>query len=47
VAFIETKNLDGETNLKPKNVEKSLLEYFPDESDVPFILFSLKFLALE
>lgn len=26
--YIETKNLDGETNLKPKSVNKRLFEYF-------------------
>jgi phospholipid-transporting ATPase len=26
--FIETKNLDGETNLKIKNVHKDLVEIF-------------------
>ena len=32
--YIETKNLDGETNLKPKKVDNTLSEYFPDEKDV-------------
>ena len=32
--FTETKNLDGETNLKPKFVDRALLNYFKDENDV-------------
>jgi len=37
--FIETKNLDGETNLKAKNVDKPLLTYFKDDNDVFIIMF--------
>jgi phospholipid-transporting ATPase len=29
--YIETKNLDGETNLKFKNVDKKLLEYYTND----------------
>jgi magnesium-transporting ATPase (P-type) len=29
MAFVETKNLDGETNLKPKNSHKELMKIFP------------------
>ena len=32
--FTETKNLDGETNLKPRVVDKALLSYFNDDQDV-------------
>ncbi len=28
ICYIETKNLDGETNLKQKNVEKSIYDYY-------------------
>ena len=28
IAFVETKNLDGETNLKEKRGNKNLLEHF-------------------
>ena len=36
--FIETKNLDGETNLKQKNVPKGIHHYFKTAEDV-IILF--------
>ena len=31
IAYIETKNLDGETNLKHKNSNKNILDLCPDE----------------
>lgn len=31
--YIETKNLDGETNLKQKSVNKEFLSYFEEEKD--------------
>eukprot|EP00466_Bigelowiella_natans_P009003 jgi/Bigna1/87603/estExt_fgenesh1_pg.C_220081 len=35
VAFIDTKDLDGETNLKPKSVPKFLLQQFPRTKSSP------------
>jgi len=29
--YIETKNLDGETNLKNKNVSKNMIDCFTEE----------------
>lgn len=29
--YVETKNLDGETNLKLKSVQKDLIDYFSSE----------------
>lgn len=33
VCFVETKNLDGETNLKIKNVQKDINEHFSERSE--------------
>jgi magnesium-transporting ATPase (P-type) len=32
--YIETKNLDGETNLKMKSAKKELYEYFRSKEDL-------------
>lgn len=32
--YVETKGLDGETNLKIKNVHKTFLEEFKDVEDI-------------
>jgi len=34
VLYVETKGLDGETNLKIKNVHKTFLEEFKDVEDI-------------
>ena len=34
MCFIETKNLDGETNLKHKFVHKDLINFYSNDSDV-------------
>ena len=34
MCFIETKNLDGETNLKHKFVHKDLINFYGNDSDV-------------
>ena len=34
VCYIETKNLDGETNLKMKSAKKDLYEYFRSKDDL-------------
>ena len=34
MCFIETKNLDGETNLKHKFVHKDLMGFYGNDSDV-------------
>ena len=34
VCYVETKNLDGETNLKIKSAHKELYSYFEKESDL-------------
>jgi len=34
ISYVETKNLDGETNLKPRFVDKTLVNYFENEKDV-------------
>ena len=36
VAYIETKNLDGETNLKHKVVPKEIRSLYPNEEEVYF-----------
>ena len=33
IAYVETKNLDGETNLKIKQANKDILEHVSDEKD--------------
>ena len=33
IAYVETKNLDGETNLKEKRANKVLLEHFESRDD--------------
>lgn len=40
--YIETKNLDGETNLKQKVVPRGLLDIFESEKDVPLFQKSQK-----
>ena len=37
VCFVETKNLDGETNLKIKNVQKEINDKFASKSDEEII----------
>ena len=34
ICYIETKNLDGETNLKMKSAKKDLYEYFKSKNDL-------------
>jgi len=34
VCYIETKNLDGETNLKQKNAHKDVLKAFSKNEDI-------------
>ena len=34
--YIETKNLDGETNLKPKSAKKELQSLYDESSNVKF-----------
>lgn len=36
VCYIETKNLDGETNLKHKFVNKTLLSFYKNDNDVEY-----------
>lgn len=38
LAYIETKNLDGETNLKHKTVPKDVFRTFETEKEVKSIL---------
>lgn len=33
ICFIETKNLDGETNLKQKNAQIELFEFYKSKED--------------
>jgi len=41
--FIETKNLDGETNLKPKNVNKEILLHYDSEEKIARVNHGFKY----
>jgi hypothetical protein len=43
MAFVETKNLDGETNLKPKYIPNNLTDVFSKESKILNSVFSIKY----
>jgi phospholipid-transporting ATPase len=45
VCYIETKSLDGETNLKMKNVSSELLKDFPTDAEIPLRKIILKYEA--
>lgn len=42
ICYIETKNLDGETNLKQKSVNKEFLSYFEQEMDFQVFVYKKK-----